>query len=411
MSQINRVLQLAAAFVFIIAGMNLPVSAATQKIIYSFTSQKDGWAPEGALVVDSAGNLYVTTSFGGASNNGTVFELQYNQGQWTKVVLHTFANYPRDGARPVGNLVFDKAGNLYGTTYSGGANFAGTVFRLTPSSSGTWTETILYNFGAFAGDATEPGGGLFFDGHGNIFGVAQSGGNGLCSIGGFPGCGAFFELMHSNGNWTETVLYSFQGSPDATFPSGNLVADSQGNFYGPSLFGGNDNCAYGCGAVYELSPSINGNWTEKILYAPPNSFAPMGPLLLDRAGNLYGTSTSFSTVFELSPSSSGWTETVLYQFLGAPDGNEPESGLVRDQDGNLYGTTYWGGGGQCAGGQGCGTVFVLEKSDTGWQEHTVGLNGPQLPAAGVILDSAGNAYGTSTNGGTAGFGAVFEISR
>jgi len=294
-------------------------------------------------------------------------------------VLHRFTVGPRDGSRPLGNLVFDKAGNLYGTTYWGGANGSGTVFRLTPSSSGTWTETILYSFGAFVGDAALPGGGLFFDGHGNIFGVTESGGNGPCSVGGFSGCGAFFELTHSSGKWTEAVLYNFGGSPDAALPSGNLVADSQGNFYGPSIWGGRTNCADGCGTVYELSPSAGGSWTEQVIYAASDGFYPMGPLLLDQAGNLYGTATA-SNVFELSPSSSGWTEKVIYNFSGAPDGNEPESGLVRDQFGNLYGTTYWGGGGRCLAGQGCGTVFVLERSNGGFQEHSLALNGPQLPS-------------------------------
>lgn len=417
MSRMNRVFLLGTVLVVISTGMNLPGWAATQKILYSFANQTDGWGPQGALVMDSAGNLYGTTSFGGAFNNGTVFELQYNQGQWTKVVLHSFAGYPRDGSKPLGNLVFDKVGNLYGTTYLGGTGGSGTVFRLTPSAGGNWTESILYSFGAFVGDAALPGGGLFFDGHGNIFGVTQSGGNGPCGVGGFSGCGAFFELTHSSGRWTETVLYSFAGSPDVAFPSGNLVADSQGNFYGPSLEGGSTNCAEGCGTIYELIPSAGGGWTEQVFYAPEDGFYPVGPLLVDQAGNLYGTSTlspnfaSNGTVFELSPSSSGWTETVIYNFSGAPDGNEPESGLVRDRAGNLYGTTYWGGGGRCIAGQGCGTVFVLEKSSGGWQEHHMGLNGPELPSAGLILDSAGNTYGTSTSGGTDGLGTVFEVSR
>ncbi len=416
MSQTIRISLLATTFVVVLTLLNSQAGAVSQKVLYNFAGNPDGAGPQAALVMDAAGNLYGTTFGGGANYKGTVFELQNNNGQWTESVLYSFGAFRNDGTNPAGKLVFDKAGNLYGTTNQGGANSFGTVFRLTPTSNG-WKETTLYNFGAFAGDASSPTGGVFLDGHGNIFGVTKAGGTGPCL--GIPvsGCGAFFELSHSSGKWTESVLYSFNASPDAASPSGDLIADSQGNFYGPSLQGGSTYCATGCGTVYELSPSASGGWTEKIIYAPATTFYPVGTLLLDRAGNLYGTSTQSpnfgvtGTVFELSPASDGWSETIVYDFAGRPDGSEPESGLVRDQAGNLYGTTYWGGGGRCLAGQGCGTVFVLQKSNGGWQEHYVGLNGPQLPAAGLVLDSAGNAYGTSTTGGAFGFGTVFEISR
>jgi uncharacterized repeat protein (TIGR03803 family) len=323
------------------------------------------------LIFDQAGNLYGTTWGGGATNSGTVFELSHGSGGWTETVLYSFqGNFGtlRDGSSPQGNLVLDKAGNLYGATASGGNQISGctifrayggcgTIFELTPNGSG-WTETVLYRF-----DGTEgyyPTGGLVFDQSGNLYGTTTWGGSGGCYEGtSISGCGTVFELSPGASGWTDTVLYNFLGGGQGGGPKAGLIFDASGNLYG------------GAGVVFELSPNGSGGWTETVITVVTNG-GISGVLTFDQNGNLYGVVDSGGTtnqgiVFELSPNgSSGWTETVLYNFQAGQDGDNPVGGVIFDQAGHLYGNTQQGGGGgndtNCAPSfqpVGCGTVFEV----------------------------------------------------
>lgn len=396
--------------------------AATKKVLYDFAGQPDGATPLAALISDSSGNLYGTTSVGGTNGGGTVFKLTVSGGKWNETVLYSFAVSPNDGSTPMGSLVFDKSGNLYGTTSSGGLWGGGTVFELSPTSRSGWKETVLYNFNETfgSGDGFSPVSGVFLGSNGKIYGTTFWGGTSTNCQGRQPGCGAFFELSPSSGGkWTETALHSFGGSPDTAWPWSNLTRDAAGNFYGTSEGGGSTNCSIGCGTVFELSPAAGGGWTSKVLYGPgafpTDGTGPAGNVVFDKAGNLYATSDGGGSVgqgaiFRLTPSSTGWAVTLLHSFIDAGDGSIPLSGLVMDTSGALYGTTRYGGGGACD--VGCGTVFRMQESDGVWKETVlarlrVGIN----PVAGVILDSSGHLYGTASAGGTHGFGTVFEVTQ
>jgi len=227
----------------------------------------------------------------------------------------------------------------------------------------------------------------------------------------------------------QTILFSFNGKSTGNTPMGGLVADAAENLYGTTAYGGANisQCLWstkGCGVVFELSPNSSGGWTETVLYnftGGNDGAVPMGELIFDAKGNLYGTTarggdaaTSSGTVFELSPNSSGgWTETTLHIFTGAPDGQSPFAGLVMDAEGNLYGTTYYGGVDDCDTLP-CGTVFeVSPNADGTWTETVlhafIGTDG-RWPSSSLAFDSAGNLYGTTTSGGGYDIGEVFSLS-
>jgi uncharacterized repeat protein (TIGR03803 family) len=313
----------------------------TETVLHSFdpVNHKDGGYPYpvASLLFDSAGNLYGTTTSGGEFEEGTVFELTPgSNGSWTETTLHSFAGLSDgdDGAQPLSNLVFDASGNLYGTTTTGGSGNAGTVFELSPGKGG-WTEKVLYSFSPSNGDAMRPIGGVVFDGAGNLYGTGSSGGRGL---------GAVFELSPgSNGTWTETVLHKFKGGADGGSPFAGLVIDTVGNLYGTTQGGG----ARGKGVVFALTPASGGGWITQVIYsfmgAPGDGGVPLGALILDAASNLYGTTlfggtNKLGTVFKLVPASGGgWTESVLYSFTGSSNGRNPSVGVILDPRGNLYG--------------------------------------------------------------------------
>jgi uncharacterized repeat protein (TIGR03803 family) len=249
------------------------------------------------------------------------------------------------------SLVFDHEGKLYGTTSVGGGATAcaygcGTVFRLSPASSGSWTETILYSFGNQVGSGVNPITSLVFDKRGNLYGTAS---------GGAASNGVVFELSPpvSGPPWKETVLYTFQGSTDGSIPSG-VIFDEAGNLYGTSYFGG----VYGAGTVFELTRNSDGSWTRAALYsfssANGDGGYPLAGLVFDAVGNLYGTTHSGGltvnggngTVFELLPQSGGgWREKILDRFNGYQDGGVPYGGVILDAAGNVFGTTNQGGAG------------------------------------------------------------------
>jgi uncharacterized repeat protein (TIGR03803 family) len=319
--------------------------AQTESVIYNFNANNgDGSQPFTSLVSDAAGNLYGTTSVGGAFQAGTVFKLTHGTSGWTETLLYSFSG-GKDGHQP-GGLVFDGAGNLYGTTTQGGTHNVGVVFRLSPTASGTWKQYVLYNFSPSQGGVPPFGWypfSLTIDSAGNLYGITLYGIK-------HPQGGTVFRLSpNPSGGWTHSILYEFSGGVDGEFPAlRNLTLDAQGNLYGTTNNGG----TYGAGVVFRLSPTPSGPWTETILYAFTGGIdgaGPNGGLIFDKAGNLYGTTISGGStkcypgcgvVFKLSPTASGkWVEHQLYVFQ---NGEEPLGGLISDSSGNLYGTDSQG---------------------------------------------------------------------
>jgi uncharacterized repeat protein (TIGR03803 family) len=321
-------------------------------------------------------------------------------------------------------LIFDAAGNLYGTTYAGGSGLAGTVFELTPHGNGVWEEHILHSFKINPPDGHYPSASLIFDAAGNLYGTASEGGSGPCTYGAaLIGCGVVFELSpKAGGVWAAKVIYSFNGPyTDGQSPIASLVFDSVGNLYGTTVGGGTAG-PYESGTVFELSPNGSGGWTEKVLYNFPTTstdgFNLDGNVALDSSGNLYSTTNSgglydFGTLFELSPSAGGnWTETILHHFGGTGDGRTPESGVIFDASGNIYGTTDVDG--DNSKGPNYGMVYKMTPAaDGGWTENILftfdGKDG-YGPEFGVILDGKGNLYGTTEYGGAYATGTAFEIT-
>jgi uncharacterized repeat protein (TIGR03803 family) len=391
-----------------VALMMRGTAAAGERVLFSFNGI-NGNGPYGALISDAGGNLYGTTTGGGAHSCGTVFELVPKAGGgWSSKILHSFNPNLVDGIVPYTRLVFDSAGNLYGTTNNGGSNNVGAVFELSPTTSGTWKETILYSFENNQVDGTYPYGGLILDSSGNLYGTTTGGG--------LYFNGTAFELTPAKaGKWTETILHNFNFS-DGISPNAGLVFGAAGNLYGATFAGG----TYGYGTVFELAPQATGEWNETVLFnfngQNASGDAPYATLILDASGNIYGTTVYGGTydsgmVFELTPHAGGeWTETIVHSFEPSNwDGGNPFGGLVRDATGNLYGTTYQGGEFNY------GTVFELKpKTGGGWSEkmlHVFNNNGKDgyNPYCTLFLDRAGNLYGVTYQGGTHNSGTVFEI--
>jgi uncharacterized repeat protein (TIGR03803 family) len=388
--------------------------AATERPIYTFASpgNGDGMFPNGVPVFDKQGNLYGTTIQGGTYNSGTVFELSRNQsGQWTETVLYNFTG-TTDGTNPNAGLVFDTAGNLYGTAAYGGANGTGVIFKLSPQGPGAWIYEVLYNFGVYpqSGDGQGANSALIFDDLGNLYGTTYEGGASGC----FQGCGTVFELSpNPDGTWTGRVLHAFvEDGMDGVLPTG-IVLDGNGSLYGTTQNGG----VAGSGVLYQLkyTPSRQ-NWVETILHqfidgTGDGSFPESA--LLFRGGTLYGTTegggaNSKGTVFKTKFSQhAGWVTKVLYSF-GQPvsDGFLTQSALGMDTKGHLYGTTSYGGAYNYYG-----TVFKLSYANGTWIENTLysftgGLDGGS-PGTGLSIRRDG-VYGTTRLGGN-NAGLVFQL--
>ena len=393
-------------------------AAQTEKVLHDFGRGADGIGPESGLVSDAKGNLYGTADSGGSIAVGMVYELTSKAGQWVYKAIYNFKFNGRDGYGPWAGLIVDKAGNLYGTTEAGGLHDDGTVFELSPTSSGGWTESVLHSFNGTQGQAVF--GGLTMDAAGNLYGTATGGGisTGNCSGFTYKGCGVVFELRHVNGGWAEEVLHYFnKDGSDGFTPYGTLAFDKTGNLYGTTSFGG----AFNYGTVFKLTPTAGG-WTESIVHSFNNNgsdgFYPSSGVIFDASGNLYGVtgdganeSTERGTVYELSPAGGGnWTETILYSFQSnGVDGTSPSGNLIFDSAGNLYGATQNGGANTF------GTVFKLSPNSGSWSEtilYTFG-NPPdaEYPFGGLVFDKAGNLYGASNAGGAnLESGTVFEIT-
>lgn len=402
--------------------------AQTERVLHAFSNNGLGEFAYTGLTLDAAGNLYGTTGAGGAYGQGTVFELSPKAGGgWTQKILHNFGN-GTDGQSPWGGSLFmDSSGNLYGTTRYGGTSLCdslnpvgcGTVFELVHNGDGTWTEKVIHNF---LGGSDEDGpngyhpyGGLVMDAAGNLYGTTLYGG----TYGGTVGFGGVvLELSPTGGgNWSEQVLWSFGLEGDGNFPQCTPVFDKAGNLYGTTESGTGASAG---GIVFELSPGVS-SWTENIIFQfdvagnSQTGNSPQAGVVFDANGNLYGTTGYggphfMGDVFELSPSAGGtWTESILHTF-GKGDGNTPDAGVIVDGSGNLYGTTFMGGKANA------GTVYELSPSSGGtWKEKVLhnfqaaGADGTN-PLAGLVMDSHGNLYGTTANGGMGGFGTVFEVT-
>jgi uncharacterized repeat protein (TIGR03803 family) len=410
-----RAFGLATALGAAISGIALPVSSdasASEKVLYSFQGGSDGADPFSALIADASGKLYGTTAVGGGGANcddrgfgcGTVFELAPDG---TESVLYAFQGGD-DGALPEAGLVADGAGDFYGTTVAGGGPDKGTVFKL--SSDGT--ETVLYAFNG-GSDGETPDSNLILDKHGNLYGTTVYGGNLTGPECGDIGCGTVFEVTPAG---TETILYAFQGGSDGLQPSGGLIRDVGGSLYGMAGGGGSgSNCAgFGCGTVFSIAP----NGTKSVLYSfqgGSDGSTPVGGLIKDQGGNLYGATLGgggpcdCGTVFKLAPDG---TETVLYAFQEGNDGGIPAAGIIMDKAGNLYGTTFAGGGMHCSHtSDGCGTVFKLAPDGT----ETVlfaffGKHGVQ-PEASLLMAKHELLYGTASAGGKYNDGVVFSVKE
>lgn len=313
----------------------------SETVLHRFV-QSEGGNSFSTVVFDHRGALTGANLYYGASC-GTIFQLAPGSGgQWTESTLHKFT-CGNDGFSPYGVTV-DANGRLFGTAYAGGLHNDGVVYSLNPQTVFTWFELVLH---AFAGnsDGAAPSGNLMFDANGNMFGTTYEGGPNLT--------GTVFKLSPGGGaNWVEKILYvfhgqAFGGGTDGANPVAGVVMDPQGNLYGTTDYGG----PAAVGTVFKLAPNGDGTYTESVLYSfrdGQDSGHPYGGVILDAQGNLYGTtqghSSGFGTVYKLSPGSGGqWTKTVMYAFQGGSDGAGPYSGLVMDSDGNLYGTTAFGG--------------------------------------------------------------------
>jgi len=421
---------------------------AKETVIFNFVPGRDGARPNSTLIFDAAGNLYGLAFEGGTGRCknslgtligcGVVFELTPKAGGgWTENVLHSFVG-GKDGQWPLtGGLVFDAHGNLYGTTAYGGNGpchdttgpGCGVVFELSPKTGGGWTEKVLHSFNGKDGRIPEAG--LAIDSAGNLYGTTFEGGTGGCKFDSstVTGCGVVFELAKAGEGWTQTVLFNFRKAPEGHYPEAPLVLDQAGNLYGTTTEGGGAGCYGGCGTVFELKAQAGG-WAETVLHSfdGTDGQGPYAGLVFDAAGNLYGTTNRgggrriFGTVFELMPQANGsWTETVLHRFSGrGNDGSELFSALIFDKAGNLFGTTSSGG----ALFDKRGTVFELTPHTGGsWTEMVLlsfDTKDGSTPYAGLVSDGSGNLYGTTLFGGTGecpygskgvnGCGVVFEIT-
>jgi hypothetical protein len=418
-------------FPLILAGLSVlalfaapAARAQTFTVLHTFTgSPGDGANPYQGLAIDGAGNLYGTTRMGGhgscseqgnAPGCGTVFKLKKTASGWIYQPLYSFGGpSANDGAYPqYGAIIFGPDGALYGTTSQGGLPVScqgsipgcGTVFKLQPpptrqaSALSFWDETVLYRFPNLSAGHF-PGGMLAFDPAGNLYGTTENGG--------VLGEGIVYQLAPSPQGWTLNTIHGFFPQNDGEVPIGGVLIDSSGNLWGTTWAGELDDD----GAVFEFTPSLSNNWTENIVHIFGDaSGKPLATLIKDDAGNFYGATTeeffTFPQIFELSPYNGGWIYTVLYTFYGYEDGG-PAAPLMVDAAGNLYGTTLGD------------SVLELSPANGGWtytnlHTFTGGVDGRD-PQSNVVMDSAGNLYGTASYGGSPdycpdGCGVVWEIT-
>jgi uncharacterized repeat protein (TIGR03803 family) len=413
----------AVALALSLSALGPIAQAQTFTVIHTFSGMPDGGNSTAGLTFDQAGNLYCTTGSGGDHNKGSVFRLVRHSSGWIMTPLYSFQG--GDGLKPAGRVTFGPDGTLYGTTSLGQGDgcSCGNVFNLKPPPSrptsvlAPWIETVIHQFSPTQGEGVDPSGDVVFDRAGNLYGTTQTGGMWEHCSGGV-GCGTVYQLTRSGSGWTENVIWALSGQYDGEYPIDGPAIDANGNLYVTSSQGYYEN---NFGAVFELSLS-NGSWAESTLHNFPNGAAdvPFAGVVLDPAGNLYGA-TSYSpggggSVYELSPATGLWNFQTLSYLSGNGSGRSgPFARLLRDAAGNLYGTT------DADGAYGKGSVFKLTPGSGGWTfttlyDFTGGSDGAN-PQGALVMDSSGNLYGTTFQGG--GFsancynyqcGVVFEIT-
>lgn len=402
--------------------LNVLSSAQTESTIFTFAESTDFW-PQGALLEDSAGNLYGSAKGGGVYGVGAFYELSppaVSGGSWTQTILYSFVPYGGGGYVPISDLVRDQAGAFYGTFFAGGdpSCNCGGVYKLIPPTvqGGAWTEKAIYNFKSSDGHLPSYGA-LALTKTGTLYGTTIAGGT--------YDSGVLYQLTTNNGiSYSESVLYSFGNGGDGDTPNGPILIDSLGSLYGVTSLGG----AYGQGALYKYVPAANGNpATESILFSFGGSTTtgstPSGSLIFDAYGNIYGVTTNGGSaadagvVYELSPASPTWTETILYTF-NTTSGINPIAGLSwNHKNNNLYGTTS----NKNSHPAGAGTVFKLVPpavkggawTETTLMQFTYKINGG-YPTGVVTRDpNTGTLYGTAQQGGIEGCdlycGVVWQI--
>jgi uncharacterized repeat protein (TIGR03803 family) len=429
-------------------------AASRERVLHTFNIATAG-DPVSGLAMDANGNLYGTTRLGGpgscSEGCGVVFKLTKNsQGGATYSVIHSFVGFASDGGSPFGAPIVDSAGNVYGTTTNGGKADCGVVYRLSPTAGGKYDETILHSFNKFSkrnDDGCNPESYLVSDAAGNLYGTTNTGGGGgvngtFCD----NGCGSVFKLApNGDGRYAESVIHSFpgtKGNTDGRNPVGGLVFDSAGNLWGSTQGGG----SVGNGTVFELTPNSDGTYTETTLYSftgASTGFDPNTNLVIDKAGNLYGTAVNgglgHGVVFRVTPQPGGGVkESIIHAFVlcnatVCPDGIFPFNGLTIDANGTLYGTVDLGGGAsnQCSTGTpalGCGIVYKLTPNAQGKFTETIlyrfqGFADGATPEDDrLVIDASGNIFGTTAEGGNStacpadgfgtpgGCGVVFEVT-
>ncbi|MBZ5597924.1 MAG: hypothetical protein LAN83_06345 [Acidobacteriia bacterium] len=401
-------LKLAVALLCLLMVLIFGGQAWAYRVVHRFTL-KDGNQPWAGLVADAAGNFYGTTYWGGRYRWGSVFKLSPTpDGRWPESVIYSFGS---DGINPCSPLILDDAGNLYGATFQGGAfGNGGTIFKLVPNPDGSWTHVLLYEF-TDGVDGSAPESRLTFDSEGNLYGTASRGGLGY-------GNGTIFKLApNPDGSWTYTLIYSFNNRSDGFSPIGGLVFDTAGNLYGTA----NGQGMYTHGTIYKLTPDGNGEWTFSTIHqftGGDDGSNPVASLVFDQSGNLYGTTSDWQgiavgngAVFQLQPLPDGkWRYRTLHYFTGGWDGKQPFCDVVLDAAGNLYGTTRAGGD------HGMGVVFkLIPTPEHPWKlevlHHFWGGQDGNYPNAGLTWDGNGNLLGTTVYGGADNNrGVVFQLT-
>jgi uncharacterized repeat protein (TIGR03803 family) len=387
-------------------------AAPKYRVLHAFGAGNDGAGVWDSVTIDASENVYGTTSGRGAYGGGTVFRLTPRSGgHWSETILHNFG-LQNDGAGPLGGVLIGPSGALFGTTQTGGGSrTAGIVYSLSPRN-GKWREEVLHRF-SFGDRAGNSWGNLVMDQQRNLYGTGASA----------------FELSPSPKGWIEAVLHEFIGkNNDGSGAFAGPIRDAAANLYGTTMHGGGSNeCGDGCGTVWELEPPASDDdsggkaWNEIILHrfgfaSDDGVFPALGQLAMDGEGNIYGAADGGKlpggVIFKLTQVADGSSvasrETILYNFTGGADGNHPGGGVILDGAGNLYGTTIAGGG------TGNGVVFKLSpQADGSWKYtllHTfIGTDGFQ-PDANLTLGPGGKLYGTTATGGAHGGGVVFQLT-
>jgi uncharacterized repeat protein (TIGR03803 family) len=439
-ASIGKLFAAAVAMVFFSALTTIlipAVQAQSFSVLHAFNGGAEGGGPYGGVIFDSAGNLFGNLARGGDPRDcvndagcGVVYELSpSSSGVWKEIPLYVFLN--NTGALPGGNLLLDSAGEIFGVAEEGGGSplcgfieqGCGLIFQLSVEPSGGYQESPLWIFDGKANGGV-PAGSLIADETGDLYGTTYQGGN-IDEVYRL-GCGVVFRLLpNGSGGWAETVLYSFSCGADGALPFAGLISDDAGNLYGTTYQGGkaNKSCQYGCGVVFELSPSSSGTWTETVIYSfngGSDGSNPVGGVAMDAAGNLFGTTANggpdnYGTVFKLTPRSGAWEEILLHTFTGGSDGAYPYAGVTLDSADNVYGTAESGGNtNDCLGGGGCGVVFKFARVGGKWKETVLhaftGRSDGEIPEAPLKLGRDGNLYGTAVFGGAFGGGTVFRVT-